>query len=87
VQPSRIGAGFLLGVAVTLGGLLAYQSLLQPPPAYAQIPDSGAQRERMIRELVTVNQRLTEIVATLKDIRALQRRALAKQARPTASKP
>ncbi|MFQ5805282.1 MAG: hypothetical protein ACE5I3_02395 [Phycisphaerae bacterium] len=61
--------GFLLGgAALTLLGLL-WQAAPQPPAAYAQVPDSGAQRNRMIQELVTTNKKLTEIVDLLKEIR------------------
>jgi len=61
--------GYALGL-LTLGALLlAWHALSQPPPAYAQIPDSGAQRERMIQELVAANQKLALSVDLLKQIR------------------
>ena len=61
--------GFLLGgVALLLGALLG-QGITQPPPAYGQVPDSGAQRQRIIKEMVTSNQKLAEMVDLLKQIR------------------
>jgi hypothetical protein len=61
--------GFLLGAATLLLVGLLWQGISQPPPAYGQVPDSGAQRQRMIKEMVTTNQKLTEVVALLKQIR------------------
>ncbi|MBU0616562.1 MAG: hypothetical protein KKI02_02475 [Planctomycetes bacterium] len=61
--------GFLLGGATLLLAGLLWQGVNQPPPAYAQVPDSGAQRQRMIKEMVTTNQKLTEAVNLLKQIR------------------
>lgn len=62
--------GYVLGGAtLVLLGLL-WQFVSQPPPAaYAQVPDSGAQRNRMIQEMVTSNKKLTQIVDVLKQIR------------------
>jgi len=61
--------GYPLGLAtVVLLGLL-WQTASQPPAAYAQVPDSGAQRNRMIQELVTGNQKLGQIVDLLQEIR------------------
>jgi len=59
---------FVGGVTLVLLGLL-WQAVSQPPPAYAQIPDSGAQRQRMIKEMVTTNSKLTEIADLLKQVR------------------
>ncbi len=61
--------GFLLGGATLLVTGLLWQGVSRPPPAYGQVPDSGAQRLRLIREMVTTNQKLTEAVDLLKQIR------------------
>ena len=61
--------GYVLGGAtLVLVGLL-WHFASQPPAAYGQVPDSGAQRNRMIQEQVTTNKKLTEIVDLLKEIR------------------
>jgi type II secretory pathway component PulM len=61
--------GFLLGGAAFLLLGLLWQGISAPPPAHAQVPDSGAQRQRMIKEMVTTNEKLTEVVNLLKQIR------------------
>ena len=61
--------GFLLGLATLVVMTVVFQVVNQPPPAYGQVPDSGAQRLRMIKEMSTTNQKLTEIVGLLKEIR------------------
>lgn len=61
--------GFLLGGTALLLAGLVWQFVSQPPPAYGQVPDSGAQRQRMIKEMATTNQKLTEAVDLLKQIR------------------
>lgn len=63
--------GYLLGGASLLALGLIWSAVSQPPPAFGQVPDSGAQRARMVEELVTANKKLTEITDLLKDIRAL----------------
>ncbi len=61
--------GYVFGlVTVVLLGLL-WQVASQPPVAYGQVPDSGAQRNRMVQELVTSNKKLTQVVDLLKEIR------------------
>lgn len=73
--------GYLLGGAtLVLVGLL-WHFASQPPAAYAQVPDSGAQRNRMIQEQVTTNKKLAEIVDLLKEIRDQNK------AEPAAKKP
>ena len=67
--PSSFWHGFLLGGAMLLLGGLLWHGVSQPPPAYGQVPDSGAQRQHMIKEMVTTNQKLTEAVNLLKQIR------------------
>jgi hypothetical protein len=68
-QPRSFWHGFLIGGAALLLFGLLWQGVSQPPPAYAQVPDSGAQRERIIKEAVATNQKLTEVVDLLKQIR------------------
>jgi hypothetical protein len=72
IRPRLTGSfwrGYLLGlVTVVLLGLF-WQAASQPPAAYGQVPDSGAQRNRMIQELATSNKKLTQIVDLLKEIR------------------
>lgn len=81
--------GFLLGGAALLLAGLAWQFVSQPPPAYGQVPDSGAQRQRIIKEMVTTNQKLSQVVDLLKQIRdqtagdsAPQQRGKSSAARP-----
>lgn len=63
--------GFLAGLAtLVLAGLL-WHAAGQPPPVYAQIPDSGAQRNQMIKEQAVTNQKLTQIIELLREIRDL----------------
>jgi hypothetical protein len=59
------------GVLLLAGALLG-QGLITPRPAQAQIPDSGAQFNEMIVEMKTTNQKLTEVVSLLKEIRDAQ---------------
>jgi hypothetical protein len=65
----RYWPAYLLGVATTLMAGMLWLGVNSPPPAYGQVPDSGAQRQRMIKEMVTTNEKLTEIVNLLKQIR------------------
>jgi lipid-A-disaccharide synthase-like uncharacterized protein len=58
--------------ALLLVGVLLGQGLLTPRAAQAQIPDSGAQLNAMITEMKTTNQKLTEVVGLLKEIRDAQ---------------
>jgi hypothetical protein len=60
---------FLLGVSVTVIAVLAWFGLGAPPPAYGQLPDSGAQRADLIREAHTTNVKLDEIAGLLREIR------------------
>jgi hypothetical protein len=68
----RFWPAYLLGGLTVLAAGLLWQGLARPPAAYGQVPDSGAQRYEMITELRTSNQKLTEVVALLKEIRDLQ---------------
>jgi cell division protein FtsB len=65
---------FTLGLATMLFGGLLWRGADLPPPAYGQVPDSGAQRNEMIQQLRTTNQKLTEIVKLLTEIRDRQER-------------
>jgi hypothetical protein len=61
--------GFLLG-AGTVGLVAAlWLGLGGPPSALGQIPDSGAQRADMIKELRDSNRKLAEMADLLRDIR------------------
>ncbi len=62
----------LLGGVLTLAAQAALHALWSPRPALAQVPDSGAQRNEMIREQRITNQKLTEIAALLREIRDRQ---------------
>jgi len=63
---------YLLGGLTVLAAGLLWQGLARPPAAYGQVPDSGAQRNEMIIELRTSNQKLAEIATLLREIRDLQ---------------
>jgi len=65
----RYWPAYVLGVGTTLLAGILWLGVESPPPAYGQVPDSGAQRQRMIKEMVTTNQKLTEVVNLLKQIR------------------
>ncbi len=67
-RTQRLWTAYLLGVLTVAGAMLLTQGLA-PRPAYAQLPDSGAQRNEMILEQKATNQKLTEILAVLKEIR------------------
>ena len=64
----RLWGAYLLGVLSVAAAAFAWQGLA-PRPAYAQVPDSGAQRAEMITEQKITNQKLTEVAALLKEIR------------------
>jgi hypothetical protein len=65
-------SSYALALGTVLAGLLLWQGLSSPRAAYAQIPDSGAQFNEMIREMRTSNEKLTEIAKLLRDIRDAQ---------------
>ena len=50
------------------GGLLGSvaSQVLPPHPAWAQVPDSGAQRNQMVTELRAIKSKLSDIEALLK---------------------
>ena len=83
-------AAYVFGGLTVLAAALLWQGLGKPPAAYGQVPDSGAQRMEMINELRTSNQKLTEVVALLREIRDLEAGKAAakdKEAKPPPSKP
>jgi len=83
-------AAYVLGGLAVLAAGLLWQGLGRPPAAYGQVPDSGAQRLEMINELRTSNQKLTEVVALLREIRDLEAGKAAakdKEAKPAPPKP
>ena len=65
-------SAYVLGAATVLAGVLMWSGLSAPRVAYAQVPDSGSQRNEMIKELRTSNQKLTEIAGLLREIRDAQ---------------
>ena len=70
---SRAWMPYLIGAVAALAGSFLWQSLTAPRPAYGQVPDSGAQRNVMIKELQTANRQLREVSGYLKEIRDLQK--------------
>jgi type II secretory pathway component PulM len=66
------GSAFALGAVVALLAAVLWTGLVTPPPAHAQLPDSGAQLAKIIQELQTVNQKLTEIAGLLRESRDKQ---------------
>jgi hypothetical protein len=77
-------AYLLATITVACVGVLAW-GLAPPPSAGAQVPDSGAQRLRMIAQLRTSNEKLTEIAGLLREIR--DQRAPARPGDPAKRKP
>ncbi len=74
-------------VAVAVAGWL-WSGVAAPRVAYAQIPDSGEQRNEMINELRTANKKLTEITGLLREIRDVQVGAKrAPEAKPSPGNP
>ena len=69
--------GYFLGIVTAIAVAALWSGIATPPPAQAQIPDSGAQRHAIVRELQVNNQRLSEAVDLLKEIRDLQKNAAA----------
>jgi hypothetical protein len=66
------------GCTALVYGLM--QLVLSVPPAQAQVPDSGAQRNAMITELQRANEQLAQIVVLLKEQRETPRAAQPKVA-------
>ena len=61
-------AGWVVVALATLAIATAWTGLT-PRPAYAQVPDSGAQREKMIVELKAMNAKLDAAVKLLTELR------------------
>lgn len=84
----RFRPAYLLGIATAIGFAAMVGAVARPP---AQIPDAGAQRIQLLREQQTTNQRLTEVVALLREIRDLQAAASgaqpAKKTKPRVRRP
>ncbi|MEW6251156.1 MAG: hypothetical protein AB1716_10950 [Planctomycetota bacterium] len=70
IRSQRTWGAYLLGVMTVAAAALAWRGLA-PRPVYAQVPvpDAGAQRKEMLVELRAANQKLTEMLALLKQIR------------------
>lgn len=62
-------APFLLGIAGSALAIALLWAAMAPPPAFGQVPDSGAQRLEMIKQLKSANQKLDKIASILSDIR------------------
>ena len=63
----------LLTAMLIMAGAAGLLDLVRTPtPAVAQIPDSGYQREVMIRELRAINAKLDKMTKLLAEIRDLQ---------------
>lgn len=68
-QPKRrFWPAYVCGAATMLAAVVLGQGLLATS-ANAQIPDSGAQRYAMIKELEKANKKLAEIADVLREIR------------------
>ncbi len=81
-------SSYILALATVLAGLLLWHGLATPPAAYAQIPDSGAQFNEMIKEIRISNQKLTEIAGYLREMRDAQAADRKERAsKPPAEKP
>lgn len=86
MEPTKRGwSGFLLGACTALLAGVLWLGISSPPPAFGQIPDSGAQRAEMIKELRGVNRQLKEIAGVLREIRAAKQTDTPKKAKPTTS--
>ena len=81
---SRLVPVLLAGV-LALGGLVVVELFRSPPVAAAQLPDSGYQRQVMIRELQQINAKLDKVTKLLTEIRDLSA-AQAKGAQPRRTK-
>ncbi len=68
VRSRRFWSAYLLGIATVGAAAFAWQGLAARP-AYAQVPDSGAQRAELIAEQKLTNQKLSEVVGLLREIR------------------
>ncbi len=68
----RFWSAYALGGVTVVAVVLFWQVFAAPRPAYGQVPDSGMQRKIMIRELQTVNKKLTEMAGLLREIRDTQ---------------
>ena len=78
-RPRRFWPAYVLGITTTLCAAALIGAIARPPAALAQIPDSGAQRVKMIREQQLTNRKLAEIVTLLGEIRDLQATAAGTQ--------
>ena len=68
-QRGHFWLGVCAGTGVCTLLAAAWLTLFRPPAALAQVPDSGAQRVAMIKELRESNTKLAEIAGLLRDIR------------------
>jgi len=86
-KPRRgVWSAYGLGGLTVLAAGLLWQGLSAPPAAYGQVPDSGAQRNEMIKELREANKKLGEMTALLREIRDTQKADKAESGRQPAPK-
>ena len=78
----RTIATLLTAMLIMAGAVGLLELVRTPTPAVAQIPDSGYQREVMIRELRAINAKLDKMTKLLAEIRDLQAQR-AKTGKPT----
>jgi hypothetical protein len=84
----RRGAPLAAGAGLMLAATWMWQ-ILTPPPLQAQtspaaqvLPDAGLQRNEMIQQLRTANQKLDVMIGLLKEIRDAKTAAPPPKARP-----
>ena len=66
----RFWPAFVCGGLTVLVAAVLWQGVASPRTAYGQAPpDSGAQRDEQIKEQRITNQKLTEIIGLLRNIR------------------
>lgn len=70
----RTIATLLTAMLIMAGAVGLLELVRTPTPAVAQIPDSGYQRQQMIRELQAINAKLDKMTRLLAEIRDLQAR-------------
>lgn len=83
----RLWMPLLLATAALLLAGMFYSGGARPQPVYGQLPDSGAQRNEMIRELRKVNMHLAEMTGLLREIRDEARAARKDRTRPQPAAP
>ncbi len=67
---SSVWLAYACGILTVVAAAAGWQALT-PRTAYAQAPETGAQRNEIVAELKISNQKLGEILAVLKEVRDL----------------